>query len=142
MGKLVTDCSVSAGWYLPDEKSPEDVTLLRRILEGHDSLFLPHLWWYENLNVLRSAVARGRITRDGARQAILALSKVPCELLPTTRERRVLICETAIETGISAYDATYIVTARECNARLVTADRQLLQLKAHFDFLCSVDEII
>ena len=53
MARLVVDCSVSAGWYLPDEFSDMGQNLLRRIMEGRDSLILPELWWYENLNVLR-----------------------------------------------------------------------------------------
>jgi len=141
MARLVVDCSVSAGWYLPDEFSDMGQNLLHRIMEDRDSLILPELWWYENLNVLRTAVVRKRITPAGARKALLTLGKVPCQSYPAAKGKGIQMLDTALDNDISAYDAAYVLTAMHNQALLVTADRQLLSLSSSFNCIASLEEM-
>ena len=141
MSCYVVDCSVSAGWYLPDEYSERGARLLRGILSGEHRLVEPELWWYENLNVLRSAVVRDRITAAGARRSVSNLGRVPCELRQTGREARLLILDAALEFELSAYDATYFVTAQGCEAQLVTQDPDLLELSPTYGWIVSLEDL-
>jgi predicted nucleic acid-binding protein len=141
MSCYVVDCSVSAGWYLPDEHSEKGSQLLEGILQERDRLVEPEMWWYENLNVLRSAVLRDRITPVGARRSLSNLGRVPCELRQTTREMRALILDTALEFDLSAYDATYFVTAQGSDAKLVTQDTDLLKLSPLYSWIVSLDDL-
>ena len=45
--------------------------------------------------------------------------------VPSTREVAFEVLAAALETGLSAYDAAYLVVAAQANAVLVTADRRL-----------------
>ncbi len=141
MARLVVDCSVSAGWYLPDEFSDMSQNLLRRIMEDRDSLILPELWWYENLNVLRTAVLRQRITLSGARKAIMTLGKVPYQPYPAAKEKGVQMLDTALDNDLSAYDAAYVLTAMHNQTLLVTADQKLLSLSSSFNGIVSLEEM-
>ena len=141
MTRIVVDCSVSACWYLPDEFSELGQSLLLRIMEGRNSLILPDLWWYENLNVLRTAVIRKRITPSGARKALVTLGKVPFQSYPVAKDNGVQILDTALDKELSAYDAAYVITALHNQALLVTADRQLLSLESSFNCIVSLKEV-
>ncbi len=140
MSSYVVDCSVSAAWFLPDEDTQQSAKLLDKVLSEAYRLIEPELWWYENLNVLRSGVNRGRITATGARRALANLGRLPCELQQTTQDNRVLILDTALEFGLSAYDATYFVTAQRAEAQLVTQDRDLLDLSPRYDWITSLED--
>lgn len=102
MSGYVVDCSVSAGWYLPDEYTKQSAELLERVLNEDFRLIEPELWWYENMNVMRSAVTRNRITPTGARRALANLERIPWEHQATTRENRMLIVDAALELELSA----------------------------------------
>ena len=64
---VVVDCSVAASWFLPLEKSPEYELLLNHILSNTIEMIVPDLWWYEIMNVMKSAISRGRIQEEDSR---------------------------------------------------------------------------
>lgn len=132
---VVVDCSITSGWFLQDEISVSAQRLLKRVLEEKIALIVPELWWYETLNVLRSAVIRGRISREDARKSLYFLEEVPLETVNSTRIGHAAILGLAQEQGLSAYDATYLALAETRGCGLVTADRHLLDLGQKFPFI-------
>lgn len=84
--QIVAVCSACAGWYLRDEASGASEALLRRNLREEVLLVIPDLWWYESVNLLRSAAARGRITAQAAHRALYYLEEIS---LKTVRVERI-----------------------------------------------------
>jgi len=68
-GSSLLDCTITASWFLPDEWSLASQIILTDILERKISMIAPSLWWFEILNVLKSAVRRKRIDESDIPQS-------------------------------------------------------------------------
>ncbi len=126
--ELVADCSVCGAWYLDDERSPAAQRLLERVLDEELVLVVPELWWYESINLLRSATLRGRISPENARKALYFLEEIPLETVHARRIGHTQILDLAQRHGLSAYDATYLALAEIRGIELITADHHVLSL--------------
>lgn len=140
MTEIVIDCSVSATWVLPGELSARAERLLAQVLDGEIRLFVPTLWHYESLNLLRSAVLRKRITEPEAKKALHLLSEIPMEVVDPALQGRPAILEAALRHRLSAYDATYLALADSRGIGLVTADSDLITLRKLYPWIVPLNE--
>ena len=85
----------------------------------------PMILMSELTNVLLGFVRRGSMTRDQA--------KAMCDDAATVLGPRVVsvsadqVMDVALECGLTAYDAEFVVVARELGVRLATGDRAILK---------------
>lgn len=122
----VVDASVSASWILPDEHSEEAEVLLKSIHQGSIVLALPVLWYYEMINVIKTAQRRGRLKRASLKDARAFVDRLPVHDLDSpdafARQRTL---ELAMHYGLSGYDAAYLELAQRFVVPLYTADARL-----------------
>jgi predicted nucleic acid-binding protein len=83
----------------------------------------PWLVVTEFTNVLLGFVRRGQMDAAQARQAIAAAES----RLKFVQLAGVDVLQTALDTGLTAYDASFVVAARKLGCRLVTADSAILR---------------
>ena len=86
---------------------------------------LPPLWRSEFLNVLATTARAGLLTHDEARQTWRNGVEIFGHREAEPGGEAVL--STAIDAGISAYDAQFIVLARSLEVPLVTGDKALVR---------------
>jgi predicted nucleic acid-binding protein len=122
----VVDASVSASWILPDEHSEEAEVLLKSIHQGSIVLAWPVLWYYEMINVIKTAQRRGRLKRASLKDARAFVDRLPVHDLDSpdafARQRTL---ELAMHYGLSGYDAAYLELAQRFVVPLYTADARL-----------------
>lgn len=123
MSALVIDASAAAKWYFPEEHSDSARSLLS---SGHD-LHAPDFLLVEVSNVLWKRCRRGEITPNGAAKIRKALAAAGLRLFPAV-ELVEPASEIALQAGCTVYDALYVALAITLDARLVTADRRLVDL--------------
>jgi predicted nucleic acid-binding protein len=123
---LVVDASLSGAWFLPDEGAGLADRVLEQALAGVYSLCAPEIWVYEMLNLLVTAVRRGRMDESRMAPALAAF-----EALPVTRYghtsllSRRRVTSLATQFGLSAYDAAYLELADRLHCPLLTQDQAL-----------------
>jgi predicted nucleic acid-binding protein len=118
---IVVDTNVIVSLYLPTELS-----LPAAQLQARDPHWVaPRLWRSELRSVLTLYLRKGMLTLD---QALRIQGRA--EDLLADREfdvPSVDVLQLAAASGCSAYDCEFVALARRLNARLVTADRQILK---------------
>ena len=102
----------------------ERTAAARRVWERDPDWVLPPLWRAECLNVLALAVRAGVLDEDAA---LLAWSRASADLKlqevePLGRD----VLATALELGITAYDAHFVVVAKDLGIPLISGDRRLV----------------
>lgn len=126
MKMAVVDASVSASWILPDEHSEEAEALLQSIHQGSIVLALPVLWYYEMINVIKTAQRRGRLKQASLKDARAFVDRLPVHDLDSpdafARQRTL---ELAMHYGLSGFDAAYLELAQRFVVPLYSADAQL-----------------
>ena len=120
---VVLDASVTLAWLLGDERSEEADRVLERLRD--DRALVPALWISETANGLITAERRGRITKRDASLAIELLDALPIEVVPESREMLSRVHRLGGETGLTAYDATYLDLAMRTRSPLATLDDDL-----------------
>ena len=117
---IVVDTTVLAALMI-EPTIPEPVEELRY----RDSKWAaPDLWRHELINVAWKYIRTDQLTVAAASDIL-----VETELIMHPRTFRVspaLVLSTALEFGISAYDAHFAALAREMNTTLYTHDRALI----------------
>ncbi len=116
---IVVDTNVVAYLLIEGERTEQ-----ARTVWAHDAEWIvPSLWRSEMLNVLATAVRASVLTFDEAE-----LVRERAWDLFVARERNPgapTVLRRAVELGISAYDAQFVVVAEELDLLLVTGDRRL-----------------
>lgn len=97
----------------------------RKVWKKDAEWLLPPLWRSEFLNVLALAARTELIGRDDAREGWFRATSLFHGREGEPEGVRVL--ESALDRGISAYDAQFVVVAEANGVPLVTADREVLQ---------------
>lgn len=100
-------------------------SLARAVYAADPDWIVPSLWQSEVLNALCNEARAGSITLEGAQRAAgmagtLFRDRVR-DCLPTS------ILATAHASGLTAYDATYVVLARSLGVLLITEDKMILR---------------
>lgn len=118
------DCSVTMAWIFDDEDDPLAATVRDR-LDG-DVALAPSIWPLEVGNALLVAERRERVSRAEALRFLEVLRQLPIDVDATeamvAMDRSLQI---ARETGLSAYDASYLEVAARFGVPLATLDRRL-----------------
>ena len=101
----------------------EHTDAARRVWEKDSEWFLPSLWRSEYLSVLTASVRADVLGRE---QALTAWA-TGIRLFGRAEHNPdgVLVLAAALTYGISAYDAHFVVVAKDLNVRLVTGDRAM-----------------
>jgi predicted nucleic acid-binding protein len=135
---VVLDCSVTSCWFIADEASHRAQQILSDIAGGTTDMLVPSLWWFETMNVLKSAVVRKRIDEQTARKTVLLLKEIPMQVIDPETQGQFGILSLALMEGLSAYDAAYLHLAQSCGAELFSLDKDLLALKVRYRFVKSL----
>lgn len=121
----VIDCSFAAALFLPDERSDRAAALFRGA-RGNDEFIVPHLWWYELSNILKTSVARKRLTHADVMEILKQIDSMGFTTdsdFGTDYARNLF--DISVLYGISAYDAAYLSLALDRKASLATLDDEL-----------------
>ena len=132
MTTCVLDASVAAKWFLPraqETLTDEALRLLDGYAKGHTRFLVPDLFWPEFGNILWKAVRLGRISRQSAEAAVIALE---VRKLPTAPTSSLVKDAFAIAATFdrTVYDCIYVALSVASNAPLVTADERLVNALA------------
>jgi len=126
---MIVDASVIVGWFLPDEQSAERDELRETILASSDGAAVPGVCWMEVAHALVRALRRGRLPPEAAGPAAATLEEL-MTLIPTRDVDPGAALRLALDIGSGAFDAAYLVLARDSDEPLVTHDRRLAELAA------------
>jgi len=129
MSVLVIDASVAAKWFVEEEHAEAALSALRE----HHQLHAPDFFLLEMDSVLAKFIRRGVITLSEADEARLTLHDSSVELHPFMPLLN-FAWLIASRTRAGIYDSLYLALAVLLDARVVTADRKLLQSVARTPF--------
>ena len=115
-GKVV-DASVIATIAFQETRALE----AEAVLEGAE-LVSPPLLSFELANVARNKTLRDPHNLDSIREGLLKVLTLEIESMEVDH---LAVLELALETGLTAYDASYLHLARTLGLPLVTFDRRL-----------------
>jgi predicted nucleic acid-binding protein len=127
--KIVVDASAAISWALEDERDALARAMAAEVL-AHGG-YVPPLFASEIQNVLLLAIRRERTTLTQAAEVLGALARLPLSRLPLSVEDSALdlgsirVLEMSISSGLSVYNATYVVLAQVLDARLMTRDMRM-----------------
>ena len=120
---LVIDASVLLCRFLPDEKPPENISVLFKKYEaGSIKFIVPELLKYEIANSLKSGVLQKRLSLETAQNILASILLLTINYLDADFQ----VClNLAVKYNISVYDAAYEALARKHKTRLITLDDNL-----------------
>ncbi len=117
----VIDASAALGLVIPDESVDDE--RLQDVVRG-GQLHAPAIWTFECANAFTAAVRRGRMTPAVAVRAADTLLSLRVEIHQEAGPSALV--QTALESGLSAYDAAHLDLARRSGRALLTFDRRLI----------------
>ena len=119
---IVIDASVAIAWCLRDrEGTPYSDAAVARIAD--EVAIVPDLFWHEIRSVLLVAERKNRIEVNTAEDHMEIIRSLP--LLTDGKQDDGQTIKLARRHNLSAYDATYLETAKRRRAELATLDRRL-----------------
>lgn len=122
-GDLVVDASVVVRWLVPHPTSP----VARRVLSDPGiALHMPDYGVLEVANALWKYVHAGAASADAARRRLKDLRRAPVRLHPIEPLVREAL-DLAVALDHPVYDCVYLALAADLDARLVTADAELVR---------------
>ncbi len=122
MSALVLDASAAIA-LLREEPGADNVR--RHLAEARgagESILVPTLFWIELVNVLAT---RHRWSPAGIVEAVYELEQIGLSTADMGRPGTLAAIDVVGRTGLTAYDAVYLVLAESSDARLLTADAAL-----------------
>jgi predicted nucleic acid-binding protein len=120
---VVIDASVIAKWFLEEVYSTNALLLRDKYIAGEIELASPCIMPFEVLNALRYS---GIYSKDALVNVVRSLHKYGIELWDLIGAYGQRVVEVAMELDMSVYDASYVALAEIANAKLVTADEEIL----------------
>jgi predicted nucleic acid-binding protein len=124
--RFVLDASIVLAWFIDPSVAPLAARIQRFLLQG-DRAIVPHLWRPEVANGFVTAQKRGILTAVRSAQAFSELDLLLAQSIENVSHELSIqrIVTSAQNFGLTAYDATYLETAREQHLPLATLDRRL-----------------
>lgn len=119
---VVVDASAALAWCFEDEHDDAADALLDEVVA--DGALVPPLWFEEIANALLVAERRARLSAARAAQLVSVLESLPLEITEDDPSLGSLV-QVGREHGLTAYDATYLVTALQSGCPLATRDAAL-----------------
>jgi len=130
---FVLDASAALEAAFDDESGVVGAAVADRL--ASDSAYVPSIWFSELVQALLQAVRRGRLSLESARAMLAAIVDCSITAVPDHLETRALL-EIAHQTGLSAYDASYLLLAVDMGLELATCDRQLRAAAERVGVVC------
>lgn len=127
MSAVVLDASAALSWCFEDEWSDASDLVLEAVRDN--GAVVPPLWDLEVSNALAGAERRGRITAAQSTHLVALLSHLPIETSEHDAAMDTLLAQ-ARATGLTTYDACYLLTAMSEGIPLATLDTRLRQAAA------------
>lgn len=126
MKRFVLDASVALSWFIDPSVAPLAARIQRFLLQG-DRAIVPHLWRPEVANGFVTAQKRGILTAVRSAQAFAELDLLLAQAIENASHDLSIqrVVTTAQNFGLTAYDATYLETARVEQLPLATLNRRL-----------------
>jgi predicted nucleic acid-binding protein len=124
--RFVLDASIALAWFIDPLVAPLAARVQRLLLQG-DRAIVPHLWWPEVANGFVVAQRRGVFSATRNTQAFAELDILLAQSIESVSHDLSIqrVVTTAQSFMLTAYDATYLETARELQLPLATLDRRL-----------------
>ncbi len=130
---FVLDASAALEAAFDDESGVVGNAVADRL--ASDSAYVPSLWFSELVHALLQAVRHDRLSLEGARAMLAAIADCSITALPEHLEARTLL-DLVHRTGLSAYDASYLLLAVDMGLELATCDRQLCAAAERVGVVC------
>lgn len=123
-GPFIIDNSVVMSWCFEDEVRAYSDKMLDRL--GEYGALVPGIWPLEVANVLLVAQRKKRLNKSDATRFITLLRSLPINVVQET-PGRILgeVLALARDTGLSAYDASYLDLAMREGLPLATLDKAM-----------------
>ena len=122
--EVVVDASIVVKWFVEEEGSDKALRLRDKYIDGEISIIAPELIIFEVLNALYYKRLFSESEMKEISEALEAYSFTLYSLKGEYAEKTV---ETAVENGITIYDASYVALARIRDTYLYTADEKLIE---------------
>ncbi len=121
---IVLDASTTLAWAFDDEAGKYSEGVLQFVVENH--AVVPALWSYEIANGVLVGLRRERLSIEAAVDFTndlvamdIRVDSAPCEPMSLLAE--------ALDSGLTAYDASYLLLARSTGLPLATRDKALVR---------------
>ncbi len=124
---VVVDASIVVKWVIPEAYTKQASMLRDDHLEGSITAYAPSLMLLEVASALRKYTLRGILDQAKAEKALSLIAEAGISLVQTDKRLASRALRLSIDTGITVYDATYIVVASLLDAPFYTADGKLLE---------------
>lgn len=121
---IVLDASTTLAWAFDDEAGKYADEVLEFVTENH--AVVPALWNYEIANAVLVGIRRSRLTVDDAVAFAEDLATMDIRVESGGDEPMTLLAE-ALDSGLTAYDASYLLLARSTGLPLATRDKALVR---------------
>ena len=122
MTALVVDASVALALLRGEPGAAEAGRRLREQVMAGEPILVPALFWLEVVNVLAH---RYRWPPDAIVEAVYELQQAGMTTAEIGRPATLGVIDAIGRSGLTAYDAVYLVLAEATDARLLTADTAL-----------------
>lgn len=122
MSGVVLDASAALALVRGEPSGDQVARHLRRRLEAGDAILVAPLFWLEVVNVL---ARRYRLEPGEVLEAVDELEQLGIETGDAGRPMTLGVIDAMARSGLSAYDAAYLVLAEASDASLLTADAAL-----------------
>lgn len=119
---IVLDASVVLSWAFEDECAERAIDAESVLISGYACV--PSAWSSEISNALVTATRRGRISARGVEDFLDQLAVLDIRL-ETPAPPAPQFVQFALDCGLSAHDAEYVLLASEREIALATADRRM-----------------
>jgi predicted nucleic acid-binding protein len=121
--KIVVDASIVTKWYSAEEGSDKAIEYMEKHIAGSIELIVPALLLYEVANALNH---KPDFTEEDLQRSMDALVDLSLTVEMPSKELMKRAVSFAKASDLSVYDSCYISLAEGLNAKMVTADRRLL----------------
>ena len=122
MTTLVVDASAALALLRGEPGAAEASRQMREQLLVGEPVLVPALFWLEVVNVLAH---RYRLPPDAIVEAVYELEQAGLTTAEVGRPATLAVIDAIGRSGLTAYDAAYLVLAESTDARLLTADAAL-----------------
>ena len=122
--RIVVDASAAISWVLDDERDALARAMAAEVLTH--GAYVPPLFLSEIQNVLLLAIRHERASLNEVAEVLGAITRLPLSIdISALGLGSIRVVEIAVSSGLSVYDATYIVLARVLDAHLMTRDKRM-----------------
>ena len=122
--EVVVDASVVVKWFVEEEDSDKALRLRDKYIDGEIRIIAPELIIFEVLNALYYKRLFSESEMKEISEALEAYSFTLYSLKGEYAEKTI---ETAVENGITIYDASYVALAMIRDTYMYTADEKLIE---------------